>query len=51
MDDDAAAWLRGQAERAHTSVGQIIAGLVREKIAASQQACRPAVFRDGYFTL
>jgi hypothetical protein len=36
MDEDAAAWLRGQAERAHTSVGQIINELVREKIAASQ---------------
>jgi hypothetical protein len=35
-DEDAAAWLRGQAERAHTSVGQIITALVREKIAASQ---------------
>jgi hypothetical protein len=35
MDEDAAAWLRVRAESAHTSVGQIITGLVREKIAAS----------------
>jgi hypothetical protein len=37
MDDEAAAWLQGQAESARTSVGQIINELVREKIAASQQ--------------
>jgi hypothetical protein len=36
MDDDAAAWLRITAESAHTSVGQIINELVREKIAVSQ---------------
>jgi hypothetical protein len=36
MDEDAAAWLRVKAESAHTSVGQIINELVREKIAASQ---------------
>jgi hypothetical protein len=35
MDDDAAAWLRVRAETTHTSVGQIINELVREKIAAS----------------
>jgi hypothetical protein len=36
MDEDAAAWLRVRAESAHTSVGQFITELVREKIAASQ---------------
>jgi hypothetical protein len=35
MDDVAAAWLRARAETAHTSVGQIINELVREKIAAT----------------
>jgi hypothetical protein len=35
MDDVTAAWLRVRAESAHTSVGQIINELVREKIAAS----------------
>jgi hypothetical protein len=34
MDDVAAAWLRVKAETAHTSVGQIINELVREKIAS-----------------
>jgi hypothetical protein len=36
VDDDAAAWLCVKAESAHTSVGQIINELVREKIAASR---------------
>jgi hypothetical protein len=36
MNDESAAWLCVKAERAHTSVGQIINELVREKIAASQ---------------
>jgi hypothetical protein len=36
MDDEAAAWLCVKAETAHTSVGQIINELVREKIAASR---------------
>ncbi|MDR2478984.1 MAG: hypothetical protein LBD48_06705 [Treponema sp.] len=36
MDEDAAAWLYVKAESAHTSVGQIITELVREKIAASR---------------
>jgi hypothetical protein len=40
MDDDAAAWLRVQAESAHTSVGHIINELMREKIAASKNCLR-----------
>jgi hypothetical protein len=36
MNDEAAAWLCVKAESAHTSVGQIINELVREKIAASR---------------
>jgi hypothetical protein len=35
MNDVAAAWLRVRAEDAHTSIGQIINDLVREKIAAA----------------
>ncbi|GHV77385.1 hypothetical protein AGMMS49942_22060 [Spirochaetia bacterium] len=34
MDDLSATWLRGKAESAHTSVGQIINELVRKEIAA-----------------
>ena len=34
MDDLSTAWLRGKAEIAHTSVGQIINELVRKEIAA-----------------
>ena len=35
MDEFATVWLRGKAEAAHTSVGQIINELVRKEIAAS----------------
>ncbi|GHV82604.1 hypothetical protein AGMMS49991_11620 [Spirochaetia bacterium] len=34
MDDLATVWLRGKAEAAHTSVGQIINELVRKEISA-----------------
>jgi DNA-directed RNA polymerase len=37
MDDVSTAWLRGRAEAAHTSVGQIINEMVHEKIAAAAE--------------